>query len=299
MEIQDILKRTIDLHVHIGPEIIPRRFDFAQLIAQESGKMAGVAIKNHFFPTIAMNKVVEQKDSGFLVINSVTLNCYAGGFNPEAVYASAKLSTLPIIVWFPTINAANFLIGQKWEISPEWLAPGVAEKIKLRLAGEVNGLTVLDNQCQITAEVDKVLSAIKDCNAILATGHLSWLESKILVYRAIKRFGIKKVIITHPIYQRINMPLAVQQELAEMGAIIEQCYSMYSIDKISIAKIAQQIRAVGADNCLLSSDVGQTFSPSPSEAMLEFIQLLSEQGISVAELNQMTVVNPRRLIGLI
>ena len=77
---------------------------------------------------------------------------------------------------------------------------------------------------------------------------------------------------------------------------MEHCYSMYTIDKIPIEKIAGQIKAVGAKNCILSSDVGQTFSPPPSEAMYLFAKLLLESDITLKELEIMMVKNPTGLI---
>jgi predicted metal-dependent phosphotriesterase family hydrolase len=92
------------------------------------------------------------------------------------------------------------------------------------------------------------------------------------------------------------MPIHVQKELADMGALIEQCYSMYSIDKIPISKIARQIKLLGAKNCILSSDVGQIFSKNPSEALADFMFLLEKEGITKQELRQMLVNNPIRLL---
>ena len=108
--------------------------------------------------------------------------------------------------------------------------------------------------------------------------------------------GITKIIVTHPIYQRINMPVEVQKKLTALGAKIEQCYSMYSIDKIPVIKIARQIKEVGVKNCILSSDVGQLFSPSPSEALEIFGGLLQKEGITLTELQTMLVDNPKLLI---
>jgi hypothetical protein len=71
---------------------------------------------------------------------------------------------------------------------------------------------------------------------------------------------------------------------------------MYTIDKIPIEKIAEQIKGVGADNCIISSDVGQTFSPPPSEALYLFSQLLLACGLTVSELEVMMVKNPSKLI---
>ncbi|MBI2085208.1 MAG: hypothetical protein HYT71_01710 [Candidatus Aenigmarchaeota archaeon] len=50
---------------------------------------------------------------------------------------------------------------------------------------------------------------------------------------------------------KIGMPISVQKELAKnKGVYIEQCYSMYSIDKISMEKIAEQIKKIGAEKCI-------------------------------------------------
>ena len=114
---------------------------------------------------------------------------------------------------------------------------------------------------------------------------------------AAEKVGIEKIIITHPIYQKIDMPIKIQKELAKLGALVEHCYSMYSIDKIPMDRIACQMKDVGADNCILSSDVGQTFSKSPSEALTDFISLLEQEGITENEIKAILIKNPARLVG--
>lgn len=292
MKNKKILEQAIDLHVHIGPEVIPRKFDLPKLLKLEKGKLKGIGVKNHFLATSSMARFSSKSRCPF-VVDSVVLNNYVGGFNPEIIYATAQLSPKPIIVWFPTISAKNFLKNEKFEIPSEWIGNN---KIINRKANEINYLSVI-KRGKITREVRNVLMAIRRTGAILATGHISWRESRELIECATKEFGIKKIIITHPIYQRINMPICVQKELADMGAFIEQCYSMYSIDTIPIRKIAKQIKAVGANNCILTSDVGQAFSKNPSEALDDFIFMLKRGGISENEIKQMLVVNPKRLIG--
>lgn len=295
MYYKKILQQTIDLHVHVGPEIVPRKFNIPELIKYETGKLKGVALKNHFFPTVAINRG-NFNSNKFIVIDSVALNNYLGGFNIDAIRASAELSNFPIIVWFPTINAKQFLKTQKYEIPKEWTDREMRKGIKLRLAKNIKGLSVFDKNEKISKEVKEVLEIIKKYNAILATGHISWQEAYKLVKFAIKEQGVKKIIVTHPIYRKINMPLREQKELAEMGAFIECCYSMYSIDKIPINRIAGQIKYVGPEQCILSSDVGQIFSKSPSEALLDFMILLEKEGISKEALKLMLVDNPKRLL---
>lgn len=292
MEYQNILQQAIDLHIHIGPEIIPRKFDLPKLLKLEKGKLKGLGVKNHFFTTSSMTRT-SKNTKGPFVVDSVVLNNYIGGFNPDIIYASAQLSPRPIIVWFPTLSAKNSLQNEQFEIPLEWIGN---TKITNRKASEIKGLSILNSNGKISREVKQILATIEQTGAILATGHISWQESRKLIDCAIKEFGIKKIIITHPIYQRIDMPIRIQKELANKGALIEQCYSMYSIDKIPIAKIANQIKAVGAKNCILTSDVGQPFSKNPSEALDEFITLLRKEGILEREIKQMIIITPNRLI---
>ncbi|MBI4168040.1 MAG: hypothetical protein HY515_03725 [Candidatus Aenigmarchaeota archaeon] len=287
------VKNFIDLHVHIGPEIIPRKFTVQEIVKEEKGKLAGMALKNHFYPTTPM--IGSSRENNPILIGSITLNNYIGGLNADAVRSAAEISKKPIIVWFPTINAANFLRRSEYEIPKEWAGKDIDSKPSKK----VNGINVLDKKGNLSESTIMVLKSIKENNCILATGHISWQESKKLVEEAVK-MGIKKIIITHPIYQKINMPLNVQKELARNdGVYIEQCYSMYSIDKISITKITNQIKSVGAEKCILTSDVGQLKSPAPSKALKKFAKLLKKQGVTEKEIELMGSKNPRTLIAQI
>ncbi len=288
--LKKFIRQAIDIHLHIGPEIIPRRYVAENLAVEETGRLGGAVLKNHFYPTQPFVNEVKNKKR-LTLFGAVVLNNTVGGMNPEAVYTSTLLSTKPIMVWFPTINAENFLRQSAFEIAPEWVKDN---RFVGRKSKDVKAVVILKND-KLTKVCIDVLKIIKRCNAILATGHISWQESKIVVNRAIKE-GIKKIVITHPIYQYINMPIAVQKKLARKGCFIEQSYSMYSIDKIPISKIAQQIREVGSESVILSSDVGQKFSPPPSQALLDFASLLLKEGISKNELYRMLVINPKRLL---
>lgn len=294
MNYKKLLQQSIDLHVHIGPEIIPRRFTLGELLKAEKNKLRGVAVKNHFFPTIAMDTEKTLKRKMPFVINSVTLNNYLGGFNCDIIRASAELSIRPIIVWFPTLHTNCFLKGRRFEIPKEWIGPLLRKSIKLQLTKDIKKLTILNKKNSLKKEVIEVLETIKQYKAILATGHLSWQESEKLIKYAVK-IDIKKNIITHPIYPRINMPIRVKKELVRLGAYIESCFSMYLIDKVPINYIAREIKEVGAENCILSSDTGQIFSPKPSIALIKFVQLLKREGITDKEIRMMLIINPEIL----
>ncbi|MBI4064857.1 hypothetical protein HY409_00600 [Candidatus Gottesmanbacteria bacterium] len=292
MTIDTIIRRSIDLHVHIGPEIIPRKFIVPTLLAGQTGRIAGMALKNHFFSTVPfINEINKTK---LMLIGSVVLNTFVGGLNPDAVYAASTLAKETFIVWFPTVSSKQFLKNSPWEIAPEWVK---RKNFMARTSKEVDGIDIIDTNGKLKNEAIRVLKVIKKTGAILATGHISWKASLALV-KAASAMGIKKIIVTHPIYQKIAMPVDVQKQLTRYGAIIEQCYSMYLIDKIPISTIASQIKAVGYQYCVISSDVGQAFSPAPSVALKRFSRLLIREGTSLEQLTTMLVKNPKRLIGI-
>ncbi|MBS1266940.1 MAG: hypothetical protein MAG795_00909 [Candidatus Woesearchaeota archaeon] len=282
-------EQVVDLHFHIGPEIIPRKYTADDLISEESGKLGGAVLKNHFFPT---SQLIEQSKvkSDLILIGSVTLNNYVGGLNPSVIKGCAELSNRPILVWFPTISADNYLKKSKYEIRPEWVQD---PDFKPRLSKNLSGIKVIREK-KLTKQTLNVLETIKECSAILATGHISWQEAEILALKALD-MGIK-TIITHPIYKLIDMPIRVQKSLAQKGAFIEQTFAMNSIDKIPIQKIAQQIQYIGAKNCILSSDSGQKFGKSPSESLKECASLLKQEGITEKQLELMLIKNPTKII---
>ncbi len=286
MNIKSILRKSVDLHVHVGPEIIPRKFTVEGLSKVENGKLKGVCAKSHFFPTVTSISNIRDKYK-IKMIGSITLNNYVGGLNPDAVRIAAEQSDDVIMVWFPTINAENFLKKNKYEITPEWVNK---RDFIPRLSSEVRGIKIRDNK-----RLKEMLKTIKEYGCILATGHISWKESELLIKRATE-FGIEKIIVTHPIYQLIDMPIEKQKELADLGAFIEISVAMCTIDKILIEKIVEQIKYIGADRFILSSDVGQTFSGSPSEELEKFIRVLMKNSITEKEINQMLIKNPNKII---
>lgn len=290
--ITPIIKRAYDLHVHIGPEIIPRKYTVVTLIQKEQGNVAGMVLKNHFFATTPFMN--DNKKSRLQLFGSVVLNNFVGGLNADAVYATSTLSKTRFIVWFPTVSAKKFLTESAWEIAPEWVNNS---SFRSRKATSVTPITIFNAKGTISNETIAVLKAIKETDAILATGHISWQESYALIRKA-NKMGIRNMIITHPIYQRIATPIAMQKKLASMGAKIEFCWSMWKIDKISISNIAAEIKAVGAKNCILSSDSGQAYSKAPSVALKEFCETLLNEGITRDALIMMLITNPKKILGI-
>jgi hypothetical protein len=200
-----------------------------------------------------------------------------GGLNPQAVETAIKFGAREI--WMPTISSAHHL-------RYEGKDPG-------------KGLTILTKNGELISEVVEILNLIADANIILGTGHLSVQECQVLTSTA-KKLGVKKIIVTHPEWKLVNMPIEVQIELAKKGAFIEHCY--YATTKLGggldLCEIARQIKAVGAGQCIMATDLGQKSNPSPIDGMGKYVKNMMKYGISKEEIELMTKKNPMKLLNL-
>lgn len=290
---KDMVREAVDLHMHVGPEILPRKHSPFTLFKSQRGKVGRICIKSHCYSTVSWAKMFNEVfDTNFL-IGSVTLNNFVGGINLDLLYADASITDEPFIVWLPTLHAENHLTKSEWEVKKEWVGD---PSFKPRRSESIQPVRIVEDG-SLTKDAMRLLAFVEDFDCVLATGHISWRESEAVVKEAVS-MGIRRLIVTHPIYQLIDMPVEVQKELAELGAYIEHPYAMHSIDKISYDRIASQIREVGARHCILSTDVGQTISPDPDIALSDFALALTEHGLTLDEIRQMLVENPRRLVRL-
>jgi hypothetical protein len=302
---REYVRDSYDLHIHCGPESLPRQFNFVG-IAEELGnyQMRGGVLKSHFqYTTSWCIQVMEDERFKHLkMISSVTLNWYVGGIRIDPILAAIgtravwenqvvdrekEAGHLPIIVWFPTIHSISNLSTNEREIPISPTGNNSSCKPYSRLSRDIRPITVVDDE-----SLDAVLDTIHDNHLILATGHLSQEESLFLVTKASKK-GIKKIIATHPVY---NMSLEYQKKLVKMGAMIEHTYAAHSVDRIPMDLIADQIKAVGHQNCILTSDLGQLRQPSPPKGLMRFTDLLLEEGLADKHVKVMLKENPRKLI---
>jgi microsomal dipeptidase-like Zn-dependent dipeptidase len=65
----------------------------------------------------------------------------------------------------------------------------------------------------------------------------------------------------------------------------------------SIDEMSEQIRGVGPERCILSTDFGQVSNPSPIKGFEEFIGHLVDRGFSDQEIRKMIKENPSFLVG--
>ena len=288
MSVEDLLQQGIDFHTHSAPSLYNRAIDdFGLAEEAKAAGMRGVVLKAHECPTVGRAALVTSRIDGIKAFGGVVLNYYVGGFNPAAVEAALKLGGK--IVWFPTFHAQNQLdrFGRK-HLADTDVALDVPEA----------GLSVLDHDGKLSPGVEPVLGKIAEANAILETGHISRPEILVLVDTALA-IGVKKILITHSDMTFTGLTQEDQVQLARKGVFLEKCLlAVFEAFKGEAKPMADSIREIGADRCVLVTDLGQAKLPHPVEGMQSFIKLLLAAGISREEIRTMLADNPGYLLGL-
>jgi len=288
------LEGAYDLQIHVGPDVIARRIDDIDCAKEFLAHgMKGFVLKSHYIQTGERAQVVTKAVPGSHVFGAVTLNHSVGGLNPVAVELAGRTGCK--IVWMPTVDAKNETAGRLDggnEKLPFWA------RIQRELAAEGIApppLSVVDDGGQLTEPARRCLERIAKHNMILATGHLGRLEIFALV-RAAKAMGLKKVVVTHAEFPSQNLTGDEQKELADLGAIIEHCFTTTYTAKAPWDVAFANIRKAGVPRALVSTDLGQTINPPVAEGFGMFAQRLLDAGFTVDEVRMMAVTNPTRLV---
>jgi Family of unknown function (DUF6282) len=288
------LEGAYDLQIHVGPDVIARRIDDIDCAREFVARgLKGFVLKSHYIQTGERAQVVTKAVPGSRVFGAVTLNHSVGGLNPVAVELAGRTGCK--IVWMPTVDARNETAGRLdggTEKLPFWA------KIQRELAAEGISpppLSVIDEAGELTEPARRCLERIARHNMILATGHLGRKEIFALV-RAAKPMGVRKVVVTHAEFPSQNLTGGEQRELADLGAIIEHCFTTTYTAKATWESAFANIREAGVSRALISTDLGQTINPPVAEGFAMFAQRLLDGGFTADEVRTMAVTNPTRLV---
>ena len=284
INLDHLIKDSIDMHMHPGPSAGPCRFDAieAAQMAQKAG-MKAIVLKSHAY-TAAVATIVSQLVPDIRVIGSICLNYEVGGLNYHAVRNAAGLGAK--VVWMPTFSAANSI--------------NKFRGLGLPLEGE--GISLLDENGNLVPEMERILSIIRDNDMVLATGHISPQEAFAL-FKAAQKAGIKKMVVTHPTDKEFgenHFTVDDMKDLAAMGAFIE--FTIIGILPNEFchdpAELAQTIKTIGPEHCIVSTDLGQPQNPLPVEGMRLLVATLLHHGITQEEVEMMIKSNPAKLLDL-
>lgn len=283
------LDGVVDFHVHSSPDVTPRSVDDIQLARNAAATgMKAVVMKNHLTPTGDRAVLSHKLTSEVEFFGGVVLNNSVGGLNLRAVEVMYGLSEgRGKVVWLPTVDADyhHQVFGR-----------------------EGKGIRVVENG-QVVPQLIPILQFIAEHNLILGTAHVSPEEVLAVVQRA-KELGVKRITVTHAMADVPGLSLAQMQQLADWGAYLELTYvndlmgenaivpAHRRWHRVSVTQMAEAIKTIGAEHFILSTDLGRSGDPLPTEGYGEFIRQLRQQDISEAEIKLMSQINPSQLLDL-
>jgi Family of unknown function (DUF6282) len=293
---RELVRGAFDLHVHIDPDVIPRRIDDVALARRfaELG-LAGFQLKSHYTSTAERAKVVAGVVPEVTVLGAITLNQAVGGLNAFAVEIAAREGART--VWLPTVDAANETAGRNPE--PGAKLPAWAKlQHELRDRGiTVEPVQVVDEDGSVVPALRDVLATIKLHGMLLATGHLG-RDEIFAVVDAAREEGVEDIVITHPEFPSQSLNADDQRALAAKGAFLERCFTTPHTGKVEWDVLIENTRAVGAEQTVWSTDLGQRDNPPVEDGLAALADRFLAAGFSEQEVRTMAVENTRRLAAL-
>jgi hypothetical protein len=268
------LDGAIDLHVHFGPDVRPRKTTLVELArAAADAGMRALMAKNHHTSTVLAAAAVNELELGAGVFGGIVLNEWVGGLNPGAVEAALQMGAREI--WMPTLSAENECAYKG--------RPGT-------------GIRVQRSDGELKPEVSEILRLVAERNVILGTGHLSPVEIAAVV-RAAREAGVRRILVTHPEICFVQLPVPLQRDLAGPDLFFERCFAreIFSRDWDGLA---HDIREVGVESTVIATDLGQADTVHPAEGMRQMLAEYARRGFSSDELRTMSCRAPARLLGL-
>ena len=292
---RELVRGAYDIHLHVAPDVMKRRTDdFALAKRFAEVGLAGFVLKSHYVPTTERAMVVRHANAAESY-GSITLNASVGGMNPVAVEIAGRGGAK--FVWLPTVDSANqqecHATAPAGASEPMW----AQLQADLRAQGmAMEPVQVFDSTGEVLDVTRQVLRLIARHGMVLATGHLHSDEILRVVEAAVEEH-VEHIVVTHPEFTSQRVGVERQIELAASGALLERCFTTPYTGKVSWKTWLSNIRDVGAENSVISSDLGQPFNPPVEDGLALAADHLLEGGFSEEEIRQMTVHNSRWLVG--
>ena len=287
----ELVRGAIDMHAHTAPALFPRPIRDQDLgrFALDYG-MRGFVLKDHDSATFHRAAQLKAAMPGVEPIGAIVLNRSVGGINPYVVEAALQYGAR--VVWMPSNHSEHH---DRFFGIPDYPQLG---RLRRQLPGP--GVTVLDENGQLTDEAKTVVRLVHEYGACLCTGHLSLDETRLMLDEA-NRVGLERFVVTHVNWALTKYDLDVQRELMAKGAYLEivaiSCVSPTFYEQTP-AELAPWLDAHKGERLILSSDLGQGSGPPHPEGLRMLAWSLLDEGIEYSTLEKMMKENPAFLTGL-
>lgn len=289
-----VLSGVIDFHVHSDPERTDffarslNDFEVSRKFAEVGAR--AIVLKNHYLITSDRAWLAREVVPNIELFGGVALNQPVGGLNPPAIVTMARMKGgYGKVVWFPTFDSENHLK-------------------RFPRAG-ATAVPVVDAGGELLPAALDCLKVVADENLVLCSGHLSVAET-LTLFRAARDLGVTRMLVTHALTDPARFTIPQMQEVVSLGGLMEHVYvgvlqgpnslvpGLRGWTNIPIATYVEAIRQVGAQNFVISSDLGQAENPIHPMGYKVFVMELMQAGITANEIDLMARKNAARLLGL-
>jgi len=287
------LKGVSDMHVYCLPCVYMRLFDEIEMARQMRavGYRAFVS-KRHHCCNADSTRLASKHVPGIKVYGGIVLNWAVGGLNPQAVDAAILMGAK--VVWLGNMHAGT-LSKEPFYSTYDWHNIPDDHILKTRSVKDylkAVPINIIDLETgELVPQVYDIIDLIVDAeDVILNTCHISYRECATIVPAA-RKAGVTKIMVDHA----HRFTLDQQRTLADMGAYLE-----YDIpkDESQHPRVAEYMRSIGPDRCVLVSGMGAATHCHPIDEMRHMMVSLRLAGLSEKEVDQMTKVTPAKLLEL-
>lgn len=318
----ELLKGAIDIHVHPGPHLFssPRRVDPFQAAQQaRDAGMRAIVLLDVFEMSNGTAWLVNKVVPDFETYGGLIMNTVYGGMNPRAVKTALYYGDGARYVSFGA-HSTYYQAAKEGRMVEGKFVP-LSELYPKFKTEELDRCIRIPIDEDPGPELDEILQLIADNpHVYIDTGHVSVAESRRLIELKAK-YGYEKIIVSSSVTK-----IATTEELKEqaaMGAFIEFSLAAYTAPSLiplthyyvekeyssidegmsepaagGVPLMAEQIRALGAENCIISTDFGRYALSPPVEGLRQFIACLLDLGIPAEDIRTMVKTNPEKLLGL-
>jgi predicted metal-dependent TIM-barrel fold hydrolase len=275
------LEGAIDVHVHADPcSLIPRNQDFTA-VALEAARagLRAVVRKDHHYSTVGEAQAIQRHVDHLVETGALPRRIAVYGGVPITFSLDPK--QVEQALRFPAFRMI-------------WLNP-------------VHGEPLVDGR-RVRPEVDRIVELARDHRIGLNLGAPSHSRK----YTGLDDFAglaplVERIaalgavaVLDHPLSSFTTEQIV---ELTPPGVFVGlYCYpSLPSVIKAPVVdprRTLEVVERIGAERCIIASDVGMLLEPTAVEALRMMVRLLLVLGLEPAQIDPMLKTNPARLIGL-
>lgn len=290
----DLLSGTVDCHVHACPHLTGRSVDVFQATREAAAVgMRAIGLMDNFinsagYAALAMR---ELGDLGVDVFGGLIMERSAGGVSAEAVRIALQYGygpgTAAQFISLPTHHTRNIA------------------RYEGRSYAYIEACLEIPEKGPLPDPLPEILDLVSESDVVLNTGHISGPEAVRLVEEA-KRRGVTRILVPSAYYTPDEI-----KTITANGAFAEFSFyalshatqvkfthadeEAHTIAAVSIAQMAELVRAATPQRAILSSDCGIFILPPPVEGFREFLLLMEGAGFNRRDLLSMAAENPAEL----